>query len=104
MRDKMVKVDSLTNSSNIMNDSIKQWLKTTSPKQRKIFFDSIFDLFYSTEAKTFGDINFKNIPVLIKTYRDISEEDRKVIIDMLKVFGKAYISNFTNRDNNGDES
>ena len=103
LRDKMVKVESLTTGSDIMNDSIKQWIKTTTPEQRKVFFDGIFELFYSTEAKTFGDINIKSIPTLIKTYRDISEEDRKVIIHMLKIFGKAYITSLKNRDNNSLE-
>ena len=103
LKDKMIRETSVTDSSDIMSDSIKQWLKTTTPDQRKIFFDSIFDLFYSTEAKTFGEMNIKSIPTLIKKYRDISDQDRKVIIDMLKVFGKAYINNFTNRDNDEEE-
>lgn len=87
----MVKVDSVTDSSEVINYTIRQWLKATTPKQRKIFVDSIFEIFYSTDADTFGEINIKNIPTIIKTYREISEEDRKTIIDMVKKFGKAYL-------------
>ena len=36
--------------------------------------DSIFEIFYSTDANTFGEINIKSIPTIIKTYREISEE------------------------------
>lgn len=90
MADKMVKVDKVTNSSEVINYAIREWLKTTTPEQRKIFIDSIFEIFYSTEANSFGEINIKNIPTIIKTYREISEKDRKTIIEMIKIFGKAY--------------
>ena len=87
---KMIKLDKVTNSSEVVNYAIREWLKTTTPEQRKIFFDCIFEVFYSTDATSFGDINIKSIPTIIKTYRDIPETDRKTILKMLKVFGKAY--------------
>ena len=91
---KMIKVDTVTEGSELINETIREWLENTTPKQRKIFFDGVFEIFYSTQANTFGEINIiKNIPTIIKTYRDISEEDRKVIIEMLKVFIKTYFIN-----------
>lgn len=91
---KMIKVDSVTDSSQLMNETIREWLENTTPKQRKIFFDGVFEIFYSTEANTFGEISIiKSIPNIIKTYRDISEEDRKVIMEMLKIFIKTYFTN-----------
>ena len=87
---KMIKLDRVTNSSEVINYAIRKWLKTTTPKQRKIFIDGLFDIFYSTEANTFGEINIRNIPTIIRTYREISEEDRKTIMEMIKLFGKAY--------------
>ena len=35
----------------------------------------------------------KKIPTLFSTYREIDEEDRKVIMDMLKLFAKSYFTN-----------
>ncbi len=87
---KMIKVDRVTNSSEVINYAIREWLKETSPEQRKLFVDSVFEIFYSTEANTFGEINIKKIPTIIKTYREISEEDKKIMVKMLKIFGKAY--------------
>ena len=90
----MVKVDTVTDSSELMNETIREWLENTTPKQRKIFFDGVFEILYSTEAKTFGEINIiKSIPTIIKTYIDISEKDRKIIIKMLKIFIKTYFIN-----------
>ncbi len=90
---KMIKEEKVTDSSELINETIREWLENTTPEQRKIFVDGLFELFYSTEAKTFGEINIKNIPTIIKTYRDISEEDRKMIIKMLKMFIKTYFIN-----------
>lgn len=90
---KMIKEEKVTDSSELINETIREWLENTTPEQRKIFFDGVFEIFYSTEAKTFGDINIRNIPAIIKTYRDISEEDRKIIIEMLKIFIKTYFIN-----------
>ena len=90
---KMIKEDKVTDSSELINETIREWLENTTPEHRKIFFDGVFEVFYSTEANTFGDINIKNIPTIIKTYRDISEEDRKVIMEMIKVFIKTYFTN-----------
>ena len=93
MRDKMIRVDNVTKASDRMNTSIKNWLKNTTPEQRKIFFDSMFELFYSTSANTFGDINWlKNMPNMISTFKGLSEEDKKTLTEMLKLFGKYYFS------------
>lgn len=89
----MIKVENATNSSELAYKTIKEWLKKTTVEQRKVFFDGIFEVFYSTSANTFGEIsnNFvKNAPILFKTYKEISDEDRKTINLMIKEFVKAY--------------
>ena len=75
---------------------MRVWLKDTTPEQRKIFFDSIFEIFYSTSANTFSEISstwLKSVPKIIGTYKGLSEEDRKNITAMIKLFGKLYFSN-----------
>ena len=95
LKDKMIKLKSVTKSSEMMSETMKNWLKNTTPEQRKIFFDSIFEIFYSTEVNTFSEISWvKNIPKLIGTYKGLSEDDRKTIIEMLKLFGKSYFESF----------
>ena len=95
----MVKLDSVTSSSELMNNTLKEWLKNSTPDQRKIFFDGVFEIFNSTEANTFGEFSklwMKKIPTLFSTYREISEEDRKVIMKMLRLFAKLYFTNLKN--------
>lgn len=83
----------LTNTSQAINKTISNWLENTSNEQRKIFIDTIFDLFYSTEANTFGEMSRNlstNLPIIYKKYEAISQEDKKMLIDMTKLFAKTY--------------
>ena len=97
VKDSPIKLEKATNSSEIIYKTIKEWLKQTTVEQRKIFFDGVFEVFYSTSAKTFSEIssNFlKSLPTLFKTYREFDEKDRKTMTKMLTSFIKAYAVNF----------
>ena len=95
MRDDVIKLDSLTDTSEIINKTLTDWLENTTIEQRKIFMDGIFELFYSTEARTFGEISknlSNNLLTIYKTYQNINEEDKKTITEMLKLFAKVYFT------------
>ena len=92
----ITRVEKLTNSSDIMYNTVKDWLSNSTMQQRQIFFDNIFEILYSTSANTLGDISnsfIKNIPTLFKSYKDLPENDRNTIIDVSKCFIKAYATN-----------
>ena len=98
---KMVTVDNVTQNSELINKTIATWLKQTTPQQRQIFIDGLFELFYSTNANEFKEIQESlstNIPKVIKTYMEIPEEDRKIMTSMLKEFGKAYTETIKQSD------
>lgn len=83
----------LTNASEIMNVAVTTWLDNTTDEQRKIFFDTIFELLYSTEANTFAEISenlSKNIMTIHKKYRKVSKEDKQMIVNVIKIFIKSY--------------
>lgn len=89
----MIYSPKLTNTSEAMNKTITNWLENTTNEQRKIFIDTIFDLFYSTEARTFGEMSKNlstNLPIIYKRYEEISAEDKKIATDMTKLFMKTY--------------
>ena len=93
IKDSLIRSDSVTGASNLINKTISEWIENTTPEHRKIFMDGIFELFYATNANTFGDISknlTSNIVTILKTYKGISEEDRKTITEMLKLFGRTY--------------
>ncbi len=83
----------LTNASEIMNVAVTTWLNNTTEEQRKIFFDTIFELLYSTEANTFGEISenlSRNMIIIHKKYSKVSKEDRQMITNVIKIFIKSY--------------
>ena len=95
LKDEMIKSEKNTEASENINKTITDWLETTTNEQRKIFIDSLFELFYSTEVDTFGDISKSlgtSIPKILQKYKEISQEDKKTMTSMLKVFAKSYIN------------
>lgn len=95
LKDDLIKSENLTDTSEVINSTLNDWLANTTNEQRKIFFDGIFELFYATDANTFGEISnnlSKNMTTILKTYREIDEKDRKTINKMLRLFAKAYVN------------
>ena len=85
-RDDLIKVEKNTESSENIDKTLTNWVENTTNEQRKIFIDIIFDLFYSTNANTFGEIvkDLKgNIPKMLKKYGQLSKNDKKVLTDMV---------------------
>ena len=95
LRDDLIKSKQNTEVSENIDKTLTDWLETTKPEQRKIFIDTVFEIFYSTDANTFGEIsrNFStNIPKMLKKYGQISKEDKKVITNMIKIIFSLYIN------------
>ena len=95
LRDDLIKVESLTETSDVIKNTLTDWLLNTTVEQRKAFLDAIFEMFYATDADTFGDIskNLKNnLKKIYKTYKSITEEQKKTISEMIKLFIKVYLS------------
>ena len=95
LKDEIIKLEKNTETSEDINKTITEWLATTTSEQRKVFIDSLFELFYSTEADTFGDISKNlstNMPRIIQEYKNISQSDKKIIMEMLKVFASSYFN------------
>ena len=91
----IIKLKRTTKSSEVMNEAMKTWLKNTTIEQRRLFFDAIFDIFNSTSASKFSEISISwktNMPRIIDSYKELSEEDKKNITEMIKLFGKSYFS------------
>ena len=91
----MVKLKEASKSSEVINETMKTWLKNTTVEQRRLFFDAVFDIFNSTSASKFSEISATwktSMPILFERYKELSEEDRKNMMDMIKLFGKSYFA------------
>lgn len=81
MGDKFVKTK-ITNASNFFDNTITNWLLEVSKEQREEFIDTIFEILNTTNVKTVDELSskwFKNAITIIKTYKNLSTETRKMI-------------------------
>lgn len=51
--------DTLTNSSEFIDQTITNWLNEVSPEQREKFIDTLFEILNATEAKTLAQLSSK---------------------------------------------
>ena len=86
------KLDKVTNGSDIINKTVRNYLKATSNKQREQFINIMYEIVTKTKAKTFKEFTAsltKNIGIILKSYKDISSEDKKLIGQMILSFFTA---------------
>ena len=93
MKNEIVRETVMTEPSNVMDDTLKAWLKSTTPEERSVFVEAIYQIMTSTEAETTTEFKaslIRKLPMLWKTYRGINEEHRKKITELLFEFIKIY--------------
>ena len=81
--------DTLTNSSEFIDQTITNWLNEVSPEQRKKFIDTLFEILNATEAETLAQLSSKKIEtakIILSTYKNIDEESKEIISKTLSVF------------------
>lgn len=91
----LVRIPNLTNDSQIVNKVLRDWIKNTTPEQRKNFVNIIYDILVTTEAKSINDFGIdtlKKIKTVIKSYKNIDKEDKKEIEIILKLMFKSALS------------
>ncbi len=94
LKDKLVYCEKSTNNSEIIDETITKWFEETTNEQRKIVVNTIFDLLYSTNNESFNEIGndwSKSIPIIMKSYSNVSKEDKKMISLVIKKILKIYL-------------
>lgn len=88
--------DELTNSSEFIDQTITNWLKEVKPEQREKFVDIFFEILNTTEVKTlseFSNKKFTNAITMLKTYKNIDEESKEIMMKTLNEFLKIAKNN-----------
>ena len=89
---RIVQMKEVTNGSELINRTIKTWLKETTPDQRKNVIDILYNVIESTNAVTMREISsarMKNVAKMLKSYRNVDEKDRKMINKVFVGLGMA---------------
>ena len=101
-KDDLIRLEKNTENSETIDKTLTDWLEVTTAEQRKIVIDSVFEILYSTEATTFGEIT-KNLPTsipkILKKYGELSKEDKEKITSMIKIIINSYRNVVKEREN-----
>ena len=78
-----VTLEEVTNGSQIVDKTIKEWLKSISPEERGKFLDILFEILNSTDAKTLSEMSsnwFASAKAVLTTYKNLDSENKEIII------------------------
>lgn len=82
----------VTGSSKFVKHTIRAWLAEWDEDQRALFVDALFQIIGSGGAETFqemGDKWYLNAAAMLKSYKNLDKDMRKVIAKTLKLLMKA---------------
>ena len=101
LKDDLIHSEKNTDISEDIDKTITEWIELTTNEQRKIVIDAIFELFYSTDSETFGEMSKNistNLPKVLKKYGEIAKEDKEMIKQMIKIIATSYINILSQRE------
>ena len=76
-------------------------LLNVSVEQRSLCIDVLFEVLKATKAETLSEINenkFSNIITMIKTYKNLDEENKEIVTKVLNVLLKIGRSNIGKKE------
>lgn len=80
-------LEKVTYGSQMIDKTLKNWFKSSTQKQREQFVDVLFDILDKTGAKNVSDLSAKKFAsaiLLLKTYKNIDEENKEILTKTLK--------------------
>ena len=84
---KLISLAEVTNGSQFVDKTLKEWLKGIDPKQREIVIDAIFEIINTTDANSFKEIReklFTDVRLMLKKYQSLDDESKKMIMEFFQ--------------------
>lgn len=79
------KADKLDPLAIYIQRSANRWLLHASIEKRQVFFDTIFELLNKQGMDSFKEFKFQDIWSILKDYKDIDDDMKKVMTDLIKL-------------------
>ena len=76
-------------------------MSNVSVEQRSLCIDVLFEVLNATKAETLSEINenkFSNIMTMIRTYKNLDEENKEIVTKVLNVLLKIGRSNIGKKE------
>ena len=84
---KFITMEELTNESEFIDKTLKNWLKEVDKEQREKFWTALFEILAATKAETLSEIKenwFNNSKIILSTYKNLDEGTKEIINKTLK--------------------
>lgn len=88
---RFVTVGSVSDTSRVVNDILKNWLKESSTEERENFVDTLYKILEASQAKSINDLNAEKgriANVILKEFSDLSKETRSMLGKTIAVLFK----------------
>ncbi|QQO10727.1 DUF2974 domain-containing protein [Breznakiella homolactica] len=82
----LIRLNSVDNNSKFVDKTLKHWIDSLEPSQRREFSDGLYELLCSTDAKTVPELSaswVKKMGAMIKTISDVDDATRKRLMDII---------------------
>lgn len=92
VRDQFVHLDTVTDGSKFIDQTLKTWVAALEPEQREQFVDALFSIFEQTEATSLKELTenwYTNARVILKSLRNMDDTMRQTISETLRVLLKS---------------
>lgn len=92
VRDQFVYLDTVTDGSKFIDQTLKTWVASLEPEQREQFVDALFSIFEQTKATSLKELTdnwYTNAKVMLKSLRNMDESMRQIISETLHLLLKS---------------
>ena len=93
---KFIVAEQLTNSSEFIDKTIKEWLECVTPEKREQVIDVVFEIVSKTDAETMKELKsnlFVNAREMMKSYKNLDDETKEMVTQTLSALFKATKNN-----------
>lgn len=94
-----ITLPNVTNESEFIDKTIKEWLENVEPAKREQVINVIFEILNSTDAQTTKELRknlFSNIKVILEKYKNIDPETKEMIAQTANALIKIVKNNLKN--------
>ena len=87
-----VTLEEVTNGSEFVDKTIKEWLENVEPTKREQVIDVVFDILNTTDAQTMKEIKsnwFTSARTMMASYKNIDNETKEMIWQTLNELFKV---------------
>ncbi len=94
-----VYLDKINAGGRYLNRTVREWLKGLDDEHRQRFINALFDILEENGIETLNDLKELSVTEMAKmaaSLRNLDEEDRKIIVDVLMAFAGAALPKIPN--------